>query len=98
MAKPSCWQQVTAILLFLAMGGCGLTPQGDYARSTVATKGAEIMDSGLDSAHWFICYGASVGRIKRRYGKSQEMADIYWGLCYDKSDEADVIGPGAPAR
>lgn len=88
----------TFLLLALFLGACGLTPQGDFARSAIATKGADVMDEGLQNAHWFICYGASVGTIKRHYGKSQEMADIYWGFCYEENDQVDVIGPVSPSN
>lgn len=83
------------LVLALLLAGCGLTSTGDLARSTVATKGAQVMDEGLVNAEWWICNGASIGSIKRRYGTSQEMANIYWGFCY-KENHVDVIGPVPP--
>ena len=90
-----CWRPIVLVLaLFLA--GCGLTPQGDFARSAIASKGAEIMDQGLANAEWFVCKGASVGSVKRRYGQSQEMAEIYKAFCRRADDQVDVIELGEP--
>lgn len=66
-------------LLFLA--GCGLTPQGDTLRSTVATRGAEAADSLLENAEWAICYAASIGSVKRRYGVDPGRAKAYAEFC-----------------
>ena len=34
--------------LFLALTGCGLTPQGEAARSTIALRGAVVADTALE--------------------------------------------------
>ena len=58
--------------LAITVGGCGFTPQGDAARSAVKELGAQAFDEGLENAEWFICSGASVGSIQRRYGTSMD--------------------------
>lgn len=70
---------------------CGFTPQGDAVRLGVAKYGAQAMDEGLVNAEWFICNAASIGSIKRRYGKSADLAEHYRALC-DLDPNADVLG------
>lgn len=70
----------------LVLAGCGLTPQGDIVRSTVAERGAEVMDGGLTNAEWFLCQAASVGSIKRRYGSSAEKSKAYTDLCRESGE------------
>ncbi len=82
------------LVVWLLLAGCGLTPGGDLARSTIATKGAAAYDAGLENAEWFICQAASVGSIKRRYGKAQETADAWREIC-EGQDGIDLIGPPA---
>lgn len=70
----------------LFLGGCGYL---DAIRGTVSTKGAEVNDQLLNDAEWFICYGASVGSVRRAYG-TPGMSDIYRSLC-DK--DGDLLTP-----
>ena len=64
--------------LFLA--GCGVTPQGDMIRAAAKTGGAQVMDEGLNNAEWYICQAASIGAVRRRYGKPG-LSDAYRTLC-----------------
>jgi hypothetical protein len=77
-----------AVFLF----GCGLSPQGDFARRTAATAGARIMDAGVENAEWFLCNAASIAAVKRRYGRDQHTADAYRELC-DGDGQVDLITP-----
>lgn len=65
----------------ITLASCGFTQTGDFVRETVAVKGAQAMDEGLVNAEWFVCNAASIGSVKRRYGKSAKLADAYTALC-----------------
>ena len=79
--------------LSVALGGCGVTTTGQQVREGVATYGAQAMDEGLVNAEWFICSAASIGSVKRRYGKTKESADAYNTLCGLEGDAAIVAPP-----
>ncbi len=64
----------------LLLAGCGFTPQGDMIRAAAKTGGAQVMDEGLNNAEWYICQAASIGAVRRRYGKP-ELSDAYRKLC-----------------
>lgn len=81
-----------ASAIALALGGCGFTGTGDSVRQGVATKGAQAYDEGLANAEWFICQAASVGSVKRRYGKTQQDAAAYQALC-DGQDGVNIVEP-----
>lgn len=82
---------IAAIGLALFLAGCGFTPQGDLARETLVTKGAQAADEGLVNAEWFVCQAATIGSVKRKYGVSRERADAYNRFCPDTSG-AEIIG------
>ena len=66
------------VLLIAAIGlllGCS-------GISTVKTKGAEINDEALENALFFVCKGASVGSIRRRFDTIEE-AETWLELCQD---------------
>ena len=71
--------------------GCGFTGTGEIVRTGVAERGAQAYDEGLVNAEWFMCNAASIGSVKRRYGRSQDTADAYRALCDGEAD-VDVIG------
>lgn len=77
----------------LTLGGCGFTPYGDAARDIASEKGAQAMDEGLVNAEWFICNAASIGSIKRRYGRTAESAQAYNGICGLTGEMAIVTEP-----
>jgi predicted small secreted protein len=58
------------VLIALSLSGCGFTAQGDFARDVVRDKGAQAYDEGLMNSIWFICNAASVGSVRRIFGKS----------------------------
>ena len=64
----------------LLLAGCGFTPQGDMIRAAAKTGGAQIMDEGLNNAEWYICQAASIGAVRRHYGKPG-LAEAYRTLC-----------------
>lgn len=64
----------------LLLAGCGFTPQGDMIRAAAKTGGAQVMDEGLNNAEWYICQAASIGAVRRRYGKPG-LAEAYRTLC-----------------
>ena len=68
------------IYLVLFLGACGLTPQGDFVREAIKSYGAKAYDEGLINAESFVCDIASVGSVRRRYGKPG-MADVYREFC-----------------
>ena len=69
------------LILPVLLAGCGLTPQGDAVRSGIATKGAELADNALENAEWVVCFAASIGSVKRRYGVTPERAKEYSNFC-----------------
>lgn len=80
--------KILGILALLTLGACSLL--GD-AKQTLATKGAEFMDEGLNDAEWFMCYAASVGSVRRRYGKSVERSTAWRELC-EPNPQPTAIG------
>ena len=64
----------------LLLAGCGFTPQGDMIRAAVKAGGAQVMDEGLNNAEWYICQAASIGAVRRHYGKPG-LAEAYRTLC-----------------
>lgn len=82
-----------ALAATLAVGACGFTPQGDLIRDTVKAKGAQAYDEGLENAEWFICYAASVGAVRRKYGRDAQTAAAYNAIC---APAVDILGREAP--
>ena len=81
--------------LVLLLGGCGLTGRGDLTREVAKDKGAAVADQLLLNAEWWVCYGASIGSLKRRYGQTQATADVLNAYCnIVAGGEGDIIGPG----
>lgn len=93
---------LTMALSTLALTGCGFTASGDVIRATVSEKGAKVMDQSLANAEWFMCSAVSVGAVRRRYGRSPEVASAYETLCRHgnpvparrtPAPDPDIIGP-----
>ena len=85
-----------ALVFALALAGCGFTPGGgDLIRDVVNQRGAQAFDAGLANSEWFICFAASIGSVKRRYGADPTRAEAYKNLCGGAT--ADVLSP-APAK
>lgn len=70
-----------SIILLILVSGCGFTSQGNLVRQGVKTYGAQAMDEGLANAEWFVCFAASVGSIRRKYGVSADRAAAYNDFC-----------------
>lgn len=75
-----------ALVSLLVLAGCGLTPQGDFIRSTVATQGREAAAAALENTEWALCRAMPVGAILDRYGRSQEQADAWRTICRGSND------------
>lgn len=69
-----------ALAAALALSACGFTPQGDLARDLIREKGAQAYDEGLANSLWFMCNAASVGSIRRTFGKNMA---AYNAICAD---------------
>ena len=77
--------KVILLTTLVVLSGCVMSL--DTARDTISAKGADAMDQLLVDAEWFMCYGASIGAIKRKY--SGDKADAYNRLC--KMDSSNII-------
>ncbi len=64
----------------------------DIAKKGLIQRGSEISDSALIDAEWWVCTAATVGSVKRRYGLTQERANLYREFC-DGSGTANVVAP-----
>ena len=71
-------------VLFVILSDCA----GFYSGVVVGTqKGAEAADKALAGSLWYICKGASVGAIQRKFGKAPE---AYRAICEEHN--LGVIG------
>jgi hypothetical protein len=90
----------TVVLLIgcLLLAGCGLTPQGEAIRRTVAEEGREAAAAGLENAEWYICRASPVGAVVDRYGSSEGQWGAWSAICLDRSPAADKppLGPALP--
>ena len=59
----------------------GLLLSGCVVKDAVRAKAADAFDSGLQDSEAFICNDASIGSVKRRYGRSSERARVYEDFC-----------------
>jgi hypothetical protein len=81
-------------ILALFLGGCEYIPGGDLIKTALQVRGAKIADEVLEDARWVTCNAASVGSIKREYGRTVEDAQIYIAYCNIQDDpEANPIAP-----
>jgi hypothetical protein len=58
----------------MLVAGCG-----SFGR--LQERGAEVADQGLEGGVWTICYAASIGSIRRRFGTSADRAAAYELFC-----------------
>jgi len=79
---------IVITLLALLLAGCA---EYTAISNSVKGTGAAAYDQALSDAEFVICYAASVGSVRRRYGVTQEMADTYHKLC---SAEGRIVRPG----
>lgn len=85
-------QQVKVIMLVLFLAGCGA--QGVAIRSAISKGGADAADQTLTDVEWYMCYAASIGSIKRRYGRGK--ASAYNELCRIDSSGIIIDGSAKP--
>ena len=71
---------VLATMVFL-LNGCGVTDQGKIIQDSIIEAGEQVNDAGLNNAQWFTCMGASVGSVRRKFGGSPEMQQVYEAYC-----------------
>ncbi len=72
-------------VILILLTGCASFNTG-FAAGT--EKGAQAADSALDSALWYVCKGASVGAVNRRFGSAPS---AYKALCAGAA--MGVVGP-----
>lgn len=64
------------VLTFISTGCSEVDP---YIKKAVDTA-AELNDTQLERSKWFICYGASVGSVRRNY-ETPEKAELWRDFC-----------------
>lgn len=69
-------KRLLLILLLLTATGCA---QYGTAMTVGTAKGAEAADKALEAAIWYVCKGASIGAVERRFGRTPS---AYRALCY----------------
>ena len=84
--------RLIALTFAALLAGCSTSPQMTVATEQATAIGAALNDDILDAAEFTICYGASVGSIRRRFG-DPERSDVWQALCNLKDDFAPVRTP-----
>lgn len=82
------------VLGMLALAGCA-------DKSEMALKGAQVMDQATDVAVWQLCYGASVGALRREFRGDTKRIEAWRTLCEGTSPMLPYIStdelPGTAA-
>jgi hypothetical protein len=74
------------VLIFAALlVGCSTSPQLTVATEQATAIGAALNDDMLNAAEFTICYGASIGSIRRRFG-DPERSLVWQALCNPTED------------
>lgn len=73
------------------LSACGQTSQGDLVRDAIQKRGADAYDAGLENSEYFMCDAASARAVRKRYGKSPQLAAAYRTICAENA--ADPILP-----
>jgi len=76
-------KRILTVLPLLVLFGCDTVPVKE-----LANRGADLNDDALEAAEFTVCYGASVGSIRRKYGSS-ELAKIWREFC-NQTDSLDI--------
>lgn len=76
--------KVILLTALVVLSGC---INADAIRDAISKEGADVMDQLLTDTEWFMCYGASIGSVKRKYGGDK--ADAYNALC--KVDSSKIV-------
>lgn len=74
-------KSLSVVALALALSGCGLTMQGDLARSQFADRSAVAADTTLENTLFVFCRAMPVGALQRWFAGSSERADAWWTVC-----------------
>ncbi len=68
-----------ALLVYLGLtSGCSL--------ADIGTNGAEYNDTAVDTAKFTLCWGASIGSIRREFGSDPEV----WKLLCAQDDDLEI--------
>ncbi len=73
------------MVILILLSGCARFNTG-FAAGT--DKAAQAADSALNSSLWYVCKGASVGAVNRRFGSAPS---AYKALCAGAA--MGVVGP-----
>ena len=85
---------ILVLVLVRLLGGCEYIPGWDLLKTTLQVRGAEIADDVIDDARWVTCNAASVGSVKREYGRTVADAEAYRAFCNMQGDPlANPITP-----
>lgn len=84
--------RILVLALFLA--GCGAS---DMYRGAIATESAKGADDFVETARWGLCKAASIGSIRRAYGRSVEAARRYAEFCEINEEGTAVLIDADPA-
>ena len=82
-----------AIVLALLLPACAI-PQVDTAVKQAVSVGVETADDALEASEFYLCRGARIGAIKRRYGTNAARADAYNELCSESGFEIKATPSG----
>lgn len=75
---------IALLILGVLLAGCA---QFDTGMAVGTQKGAEAADKALAGSMWYLCKGASVGAVQRKFGKAPE---AYRAICEEHN--LGVIG------
>ncbi len=71
------------------IGLSALIVSGCASLDVAVNKGADANDAAVDAALFTICYGASVGAIRREFA---DKADVWLSVCADQFSFSDAHG------
>ena len=76
-------KSLTVIIFTLAITGCSTI-------ESAIGRAAEVNDNALDTAHFTVCNGASIGSIRRKFN-TPELAELWRKLCEEKQGFTPVL-------
>ena len=82
---------VSIVLICLILSACS-----EIFSKGVAEKGASLADDMLEDAEWVLCAAASIGSVKRRYGRDPSTAAAYGELCDGDAAARATLIEGSP--
>ena len=77
--------KLIALAFAALLAGCGTSPQMTLATEQAMVIAAGVNDEMLNAAEFTICYGASIGSIRRRFG-DPERSQVWQDLCNPADD------------